>query len=178
MSEEVRSIILWLHLAFIAVWIGSQVLTGYAVIPTLRRIESRADRMELLRVFTRRFGWLAWGALLIVLLTGGALTGERIATIHDGFDSIYDLRWGWIFAIKMGLFLVMAGLVALHSFVLGPRLMELNQRAVDQVEGGDRRIRRLQVQSGVVAGLGMLTSLLVLGCGAFLGNSAFSFVAT
>ena len=113
-----------------------------------------------------------------MLLTGGALTGERIATIHDGFDSIYDLRWGWIFAIKMGLFLVMAGLVALHSFVLGPRLMELNQRAIDQVEGGDRRIRRLQVQSGIVAGLGMLTSLLVLGCGAFLGNSAFSFVAT
>ena len=67
----------------------------------------------------------------------------------------------------MGLFLVMAGLVALHSFVLGPRLMELNQRAIDQVEDGDRRIRRLQVQSGIVAGLGMLTSLLVLGCGAF-----------
>ena len=71
----------------------------------------------------------------------------------------------------------MAGLVALHSFVLGPRLMELNERAIDQVQDGDPEIRRLQVQSGVVAGLGMLTSLLVLGCGAFLGNSSFSFVA-
>jgi putative copper export protein len=178
MSEEVRSIILWLHLIFIAVWIGSQVLTGFAVIPTLRRIESRADRMDLLRAFTRRFGLIAWGALLIVLITGGVLTEERVDIIRDGFDSIFDLRWGWIFVIKMALFLVMAGLVALHSVVLGPRLMELNQRAIDQVEGGDRRIRRLQVQSGVVAGLGMLTSLLVLGCGAFLGNNSFSFVAT
>ena len=177
MSEEVRSIILWLHLMFIAVWIGSQVLTGFAVVPTLRRIESRADRMDLLRVFTRRFSLIAWGSLLIVLITGGLLTGDRIQTILDGFDSIYDLRWGWIFAIKMALFVLMAGLVALHSFVLWPRLMELNERAIDQVQDGDPEIRRLQVQSGVVAGLGMLTSLLVLGCGAFLGNSSFSFVA-
>ena len=81
MSEEVRSIILWLHLLFIAVWIGSQVLTGFAVVPTLRRIESRADRMDLLRAFTRRFSLIAWGSLFIVLITGGLLTGDRIETI-------------------------------------------------------------------------------------------------
>ena len=76
MSEEVRSIVLWLHLMFIAVWLGSQVLTGFAVVPTLRRIESRADRMDLLRAFTRRFSLITWGSLLIVLITGGLLTGD------------------------------------------------------------------------------------------------------
>ena len=105
-----------------------------------------------------------------------ALTGDRIDTIKEGVDNIYDLRWGWIFSIKMTLVLVMVALVAFHSYVLGPRLMDLNQRAVDQIEGGDTRIRRLQVQSGIVAALGLLTSLLVLGCGAFLSNSSFSFL--
>ena len=176
MSEEVRSIILWVHLIFITVWIGSQVLTVFAVVPAVRRIENRDARLDVLRTFTRRFSVIAWGSLLIIVITGGGLTGDRIDTIKDGVDSIYDLRWGWIFSIKMTLVLVMAALVAVHSYVLGPRLMDLNQRAVDQIEGGDTRIRRLQVQSGIVAGLGLLTSLLVLGCGAFLANSSFSFL--
>ena len=132
MSEEIRSILLWVHLMFIAIWIGSQVLTGFAVVPSVRRIESRNDRMEVLRTFTRRFSLIAWGALAIIVITGGSLTGDRIETIKDDFDSIYDLRWGWIFSIKIGLVVVMAGFVALHSFVLGPRLMDLNQRAVDE----------------------------------------------
>lgn len=178
MSEEVRSIVLWVHLIFIAVWIGAQVLTAFAVVPALRTLENRDDRMEVLRTFTRRFSVIAWGSLLVILITGGGLTGDRIDTIKDGVDSIYDLRWGWIFSIKMTLVLIMAGLVALHSFVLGPRLMDLNQRALDQVAGGDTRIRRLQVQSGIVAGLGLLVSFLVLGCGAFLSNSSYSFLAS
>ena len=115
---------------------------------------------------------------MIVVITGGSLTGDRLDTISGLADSMYDLRWGWVFSIKITLVVVMAGLVALHSFVLGPRLMHLNQRAVDEVEAGARRIRKLQMQSGIVAGLGLLTSLLVLGCGAFLSNSAFSFVAS
>jgi len=175
-SEEVRSIILWLHLIFITVWIGSQVLTAFAVVSAVRRIENRDDRLDVLRTFTRRFSLIAWGSLLIIVITGGGLTGDRIDTIKEGVDNIYDLRWGWIFSIKMTLVLVMVALVAFHSYVLGPRLMDLNQRAVDQIEGGDTRIRRLQVQSGIVAALGLLTSLLVLGCGAFLSNSSFSFL--
>ena len=178
MSEEVRSILIWVHLIFIAVWIGSQVITAFAVIPSLRQIQSRDDRMAVLRAFTRRFSLIAWGSLLVVLITGVGMTGDRLDTINDFVDNMYDLRWGWIFSIKITLFIVMAGLVALHSFVLGPRLMDLNQRAIDQVEGGETRIRHLQVQSGIVAGLGLLTSLLVLGCGTFLANTSFSFVAS
>jgi putative copper export protein len=176
MSEEVRSILLWVHLIFIAIWVGSQVLTGFAVVPAVRNIRDRDDRMTVLRTFTRRFSIIAWGSLLIILLTGGAMTGDRIDTIKGSVDSIYDWRWGWIFSIKMALVVVMAGLVALHSFVLGPRLMDLNQRAVEQIAGGDARIRSLQIQSGIVAGLGLLVSFLVLGCGAFLANTTYSFV--
>lgn len=178
MSEEVRSILLWVHLIFVAIWVGSQLITAFAVVPSVRRIESRNDRMDVLRTFTRRFSLIAWGSLIVILITGGSLTGDRIDTIKDFTDSMYDLRWGWIFSIKITLVIVMASLVAVHSFVLGPRLMDLNQRAVDEVEAGAARIRKVQIQSGIVAGLGLLTSLLVLGCGAFLSNSAFSFVAS
>ena len=176
MSEEVRSVLLWVHLIFIAVWVGSQVITGMAVVPSVRKIQDPSDRVAVLRDFVRRFSYIAWGSLIVIVITGGAMTGDRIDTIKDSVDSIYDLRWGWIFSIKMALVLVMAALVAVHSFVLGPRLMDLNQRAVDQVADGDPHIRSLQIRSGIVAGLGLLTSLLVLGCGAFLANVSFSFV--
>ena len=167
-----------MHLIFIAIWVGSQVITGFAVVPSVRTIQNRDDRMTILRAYTRRFSIIAWSSLLIILITGGAMTGDRIDTIKDTYDSIYDIRWGWIFSIKMALFVGMAALVALHSFVLGPRLMELNQRAVDQIAEGDTQIRSLQIRSGIVAGLGLLTSLLVLGSGVFLANTFFSFLAS
>jgi uncharacterized membrane protein len=178
MSESVRSLLLWIHLIFIAVWVGSQVLAAFAVIPSVRRVQDREDRVAALRLFTRKFNHLAWGSLAVIVITGGVMTSDSIDTIKAITDNIYDLRWGWIFSIKMTLVIVMAGLVAIHAFVLGPRLLELNQRAVDQVQGGETRIRALQIRSGIVAALGLVISLLVLGCGAFLANRAFSLVAS
>ncbi len=177
MSEEVRSVLIWLHLTFAAIWIGAQVLTGIAVVPSVRRIRDDADRVETLRVFTRKFNLIAWGALALIVITGGAMTGDRANDIEDAFGGLYDARWGFIFSIKMALVVIMAALVALHAFVLGPRLMELNRRAAERVGAGEEQIRALKLKSGIVAGLGLLTSLLVLGCGAFLANTAFAFVS-
>ena len=176
MSEEVRSLLVWLHLIFVAIWIGAQVLTGFAVVPSVRRIRDDADRVETLRIFTRKFNIVAWGSLLLIVISGGAMTGDRIEDVKDIFGGFYDSRWGVIFSIKMTLVVIMAALVALHAFVLGPRLMEINRRAVERVAAGEEQIRGLRVKSGIVAGLGLLTSLLVLGCGAFLANTAFSFI--
>lgn len=182
MSETSISIILFIHVAFVAVWVGSQVLVAVAVVPSLRRVQDGRQRLEALRVFTRRFNHVAWGAMAVIVISGGLMASERIDDVKAiGGDSIFDLRWGWIFAIKMSMFAVMVALVALHSFVVGPKQLELNQQAVERAEkagaaaGAETAARTLQRKSIRISVAGLVLSLLVLGAGAFLGNGLFSF---
>ena len=180
MSETTISILLMIHLTFITVWIGSQILVGAAVVPTIRRIQDGRTRLDALEVFTRRFNLIAWFSMLVITLTGGMMVSDRIGLIEAsvGGGSIFDARWGWIFVIKMTLWTLMVGVVGLHSFILGPRQMDLNRAALENETDASRaRIRRLQRRSIATSAAGLLLAILVLGAGAFLSNHNFSAVA-
>ena len=93
-------------------------------------------------------------------------------------DSILDARWGWIFVIKMTLWVLMLGAVAAHSFLVGPRQLELNRQALEQDESwAAQHLRPLQRRSIMLSVGGLVLSLLVLGSGAFLANHLYSFQA-
>ena len=180
MSETTLSVLLFIHVMFIAIWVGSQVLVAVAVVPSLRRVQDGRDRVAALSAVTRRFNFVAWTAMLVIVLTGGVMAAERIDDIEQFVGSIYDVRWGFVFAIKMGLWVVMVGLVGLHSFMLGPRQLELNREAVLSATEGDAaevraELRGLQRRSVLISAGGLLLSVLVLGCGAFLANHGYSF---
>ena len=173
------SVIVFIHLIFITTWVGSQILTAVAVVPTMRRIEDGNIRVEAVAAFSRRFNHVAWGSMLIILITGGMLVTERFDQLDAIYDSTFDSRWGIIFAIKMTLWAAMIGIVALHSFVLGPRQLDLNREALQQEDGGSEpsaRLRSVQRRSVMASALGLVLSLLVLGSGAFLANHNFSFL--
>jgi uncharacterized membrane protein len=177
MSETVLSIVLFLHLSFITVWVGSQVLTAAAVVPSVRRLEQGEARLAVLETFTSRFNMVAWVSMTVIVITGGILVGERLDQVRDIFgDSIFDSRWGIIFVIKMTLWALMVVAVGVHAFLLGPRQLELNRQALDHDEAwAERHLRPLQTRSILLSVSGLLLSLLVLGSGAFLGNHDFSF---
>ena len=179
MSETALSILVFLHLIFIAVWVGSQVLVAAAVVPSLRRISSGEDRVAALEHFTRRFNHVAWGSMILIVITGGLMVSERIDQVRAIFgDSILDARWGWIFVIKMTLWVLMLGAVAAHSFLVGPRQLELNRQALGQNESwAAQHLRPLQRRSIMLSVGGLVLSLLVLGSGAFLANHLYSFQA-
>jgi putative copper export protein len=179
MSETALSITLFLHVTFIAIWVGSQVLTAAAVVPSVQRIEQGAVRLDTLEVFARKFNHIAWGAVLIIIITGGIMIDTRIDDVKAiaGGDSIFDLRWGFIFAIKMSIFIVMLGVVALHSFVFGPRLLDLNRQALrDDGAAMQTNLQTLRRKSIALSGLGLGLSVLVLGAGVFLANHGYSFI--
>ncbi len=146
----------------------------------MRRIQDGNVRVEAVAEFSRRFNHVAWGSMLVILITGGIMVTERLDKLDAIYDSTFDSRWGIIFAIKMTLWAAMIGIVALHSFVLGPRQLDLNREALQQEDGGlapSDRLRSVQRRSIMASAMGLVLSLLVLGSGAFLGNHAFSFVA-
>lgn len=176
MSETALSILLFLHISFITIWVGSQVLVAAAVVPSLRRVEQGEARLAALETFTQRFNVVAWTSMAVIVVTGGLMVSDRLDEVDAIFgDSIFDSRWGVIFVIKMTLWLLMVGAVGLHAFVLGPRQLDLNRRAVAGDPAAERDLPRLQRQSIAISVLGLLLSVLVLGSGAFLGNHGFSY---
>lgn len=163
----------WLHIVAATVWVGPQFFLFVAAVPALRSIEDRRARLQALRIITVRFGWLAWAALLVLVLSGISNLFDRI---DDGFD-IFNrgLRYYWIFNAKMGLLLLAVLLTALHSFVIGPRQISLQEAALAAGTSdpeGAAALRRLSI---ALSGAALLASLGILFAAALLNNERFSF---
>jgi uncharacterized membrane protein len=159
-----QSIVFWIHLLAAATWVGSQIFMFAAVVPALRTLDEAA-RYRAVVVLNRRFAWLGWGALAILVLTGI----DNAIREDDVFD--FDVRYGWIFVAKLALVAVVFVLTAIHSYAVGPRLMALQ-------EGGQAsaaelsRMRRQSIQLSVV---NLLASVAILFLVALLQNGEFSF---
>ena len=78
MSETALSILIWLHVIAVAVWLGGQIVTAAAVIPALRSIGERAHWIDALEAFTRRFGRIGIAAMIVIVVTGGAMVDPRL----------------------------------------------------------------------------------------------------
>ena len=173
MSETVISILVWLHVVGVAVWLGGQIITAACVIPALRVGGDRTVWLNALEGFTKRFGRVGIVAMVIIVITGGAMVDPRLDQAENFGPDIYDARWGYIFVIKMALWAVMIALVGLHQFVFGPRQLELARESAtaEQDTPELKRVRRLTI---ILSITGLLATLLVAGAGAFLGNHNFS----
>jgi uncharacterized membrane protein len=150
-----------------ATWVGSQVFMFVAVVPALRTLDDAARRGAVL-VLNRRFAWLGWGALAILVLTGIDNVIQRQDDTDLVFD--YDFRYAWIFAVKLVLVAVVIALTAIHTNVVGPRLLALQERG--QASAGLGRMRRLSIQLSVV---NLLAGVAILFLVALLQNGEFSF---
>ena len=173
MSETVISILVWLHVIGVAVWLGGQIVTAACVIPALRSVGDRTIWLDALEGFTRRFGRVGIVVMVIIVITGGAMVDPRLDQAENFGPDIYDARWGYIFVIKMALWAVMIALIGLHQFVFGPRQLELARQSATADEDTPelKRVRRLTIMLSIS---GLLLTLLVAGAGAFLGNHNYS----
>jgi len=139
-----------------------------AVVPALRTLDETARHRAVL-VLNRRFAWLGWGALAILVLTGISNVIDRQRDTDLVFD--YDFRYAWIFVVKLALVAVVIALTAIHTYVVGPRLLALQERG--QPAAADLgRARRLSIQLSVLNLLGGMAILLLV---TLLQNGEFSF---
>jgi len=161
-----ESIVFWIHLLAAAVWVGSQVFMFAAVVPALRALGDEAARRRAVLVLNRRFAWLGWGALAILVLTGI----ENVMRRQDDYDIVfdYDFRYAWIFLVKLALVAAVIALTAIHTYVVGPRLLALQEQASADLG----RMRRLSIQLSVV---NLLAGVAILFLVALLQNGEFSF---
>lgn len=159
----------WLHLLAITIWIGPQFLLFLVTGPALRAIEDAEARLRVMRIIIYRYGWLAWGAMVVIVATGISKVFQEANDFSYVFDS--DYRYLNIFSTKMTILALTVALTAIHTFVIGPRQVRLHEemRADSAAALGLRR------WSIALSSLALLGSLAVLFAGALLANHEYSF---
>ena len=149
----------WLHILAATIWVGPQVFLFVAAVPAIRTVEDAQVRARIMRVLTTRFGWLAWGAMLVLVITGVANLYEHALSVEE----LFELNWGIIFQVKMTLVIATVALTALHTFVIGPRLLSLQESAADEAQVASARRVSIIVSSGnLLLALGILFTAALL----------------
>ena len=152
----------WLHILAATIWVGPQVFLFVAAVPAIRTVEDLQVRARVMRVLTTRFGWLAWGAMLVLVISGIGNLYEHALSV----DELFELNFGIIFQVKMTLVIATVALTALHSFVIGPRLLSLQENAADQAQVASARRVSIIISAG-----NLLLALGILFCAALLGTT-------
>ncbi len=159
---------IWLHLFGVTVWIGPQVYMLVGAIPAARVVPDEAVRLRVVRVLTTRFGYLGWGAMVLIILTGIS----NVFSVSADFDGVLDseFRYVYIFTGKMIALALTLAFTALHTFVVGPAQLRLRESGGDPAE-----VAKLRRMSAALSSLGLLGSLGVLFAGALLTDHDYSF---
>ncbi len=162
----------WIHIVAVAVWLGPQFFMFLVTVPAVRVIDDPAVRLQVMRVIVTRFGWLAWAAMAVIVLSGVSNLFQEADEFGHLWDT--DYRYFQIFSTKMVLVGLMVILTALHTFVIGPKQLRLlEEMRSDSTEAAG--LRRVSI---IVSSLTLLVSVAVVYAGALLANHDYSFQLT
>lgn len=161
MIEIVR---LWLHLLGAAIWVGSQVFVLVVMVPALRTLDDRSARLRFLRAFTGRFGWLGGAALAVQVATGFWLLSSVQFETHD-------FRYGYVLDIKLTMVTLTIILTAIHTFVLGPRMLAIYNAGGPSGAEDEARLRKLRAWSGIISAINLLLAIAILAAASTLTST-------
>ncbi len=158
----------WIHIVAVTVWLGPQFFMFVAAIPAVRLIDDPDVRLRVMRVIIYRFGWLAWGAMAVIVLSGISNLFQEA----DDFGHIWDtdFRYFQIFSTKMVLVGLTVLLTALHTFVIGPRQL----RVQEEMRSDSAEAARLRRVSIITSSLALLASIAVVYTAAPLADHDYS----
>ena len=176
MTSSLHVVFIWMHILGIALFVGPQFFLAYGWVPASRKIADVPTRLEAMRTITRRFAWMGGAGLLLIVVAGVYLVGSWRTYYHlDDGASFLSYRYGVIFIVKMCLLAVMLAAVGLHTFLVGPRLIDaLERESLGQASAADVRRHRVYSMSLSIGGLALALAIMVLG--AMLNTSSYSVI--
>ncbi len=159
----------WIHIVAVAVWLGPQFFMFLVTVPAVRVIEDPEVRLRVMRVIVTRFGWLAWAAMGVIVLSGVSNLFQEA----DEFGHVWDTEYRYfqIFSTKMALVGLMVILTALHTFVIGPKQLRL----LEEMRGDSTEAAGLRRVSIIVSSLALLARIAAVYAAALLANHDYSF---
>lgn len=163
----------WLHVLAVTVWVGPQFMLFIAAVPAIRTIEDQQTRAKVMRTIVTRFGWMAWAAMAVIILSGIS----NLFQVDDDApfaltDS--DYKWFHLFGLKMVLVVFMIVLTAVHTFIVGPKQLELSETA----DADPAELARLRRASMMISGLSLLFAIVVILVALIVADHEYSFQPT
>ena len=154
----------WLHILAAAVWLGGMAFLALIIVPVMRKPAYREQAAELIQQTGRRFRWVGWSCLILLVVTGGFQLIQR----GFGWDDIEsgDLfagGFGHTLGLKLVLVTLIFGVSAGHDFFIGPRAT-----AVGRVAPGSPAALRLRAWASWMGRLNMLLAVIVVALGVLL----------
>lgn len=111
----------WIHILAATVWIGGMSFLVLVVVPWLRR-GGRREAAVFLRETGERFRNVGWICFLLLLITGTFNLWFRGVRLSDfGRAEWLASPFGTTIMLKLGLFVLVLGISAVHDFAVGPR---------------------------------------------------------
>lgn len=150
----------WLHILAATVWVGGLIYTAAVAVPFALTHEL-PERQRLLRGLARRFRWIGWGSIVVLVITGlGNLTLRlspiKISQLLNG-DLFNPQKVEQLMAIwlpwKLMLVIVMVGLMAFHD-ITSVQSAKKHHGSPDSAPGNRRGSR--------AAALATLVAILIL----------------
>ncbi len=141
----------FLHILATATWFGGMIYTNIVLMPSLSAIDP-SQRGQLLGATTKRFSFLAWGSMIILVITGLIRTPSPMLLNVSS-------TWGTWLTLKHLLVLLIVVIGLLITFWLGPKMQSLSPSSGEQPGSG---FLKVQKQLSVLARINSILGGLVL----------------
>ena len=154
--------LVWLHVLATVSWIGGMMFLSLVLAPLVRSRKAVPEFMALFRSAARRFRFVVWGAIAVLLTTGPVLLQQR------GLSLLNPVEWPHVLWMKLGLLGALLLLTATHDLLLGPQVRKISALPEGVRSFWERTIVRT---SSWVPRIALLLALFVLGAAIMLARS-------
>lgn len=175
MDNFLHIFFIWMHILGVALFVGPQFFLALAWVPASRKISNLPERVQAMRIVTRRFGYIGGAGIVLLVVAGTFL----IADWRDYYGvpdetEFTALRFGVVFIVKMTLFIVMLAAVGLHMFYLGPKQLEALEAQANGERITEAEVRSTKIQSMAVSITGLVLALVIMVMGVMLNSVSWS----
>ena len=154
--------LVWLHVLAAVSWIGGMIFLSLVLAPLVRSRRGAPEFMSLFRSAARRFRFVVWGAIAVLLSTGPVLLQQR------GLSLLNPTEWPHVLWMKLGLVGALLLLTATHDLLLGPQVRKISAFPEGARSSWEQTIVRT---SSWVPRIALLLALFVLVAAAMLARS-------
>jgi putative copper export protein len=151
------------HLLAAAVWTGGLLFIAAVLVPVSRSVPPPWGG-HLVSLAGRRFRYVSWPALAVLVLTG-LENARHWDVLPDRVQngSLFDDRFGTLLTVKAGLVVGMLALSFLHDFVLGPRLSRLLEQVTSEgKEATEARVKTTRRRTVWLARINLAATIAIM----------------
>ena len=159
-----NSILDWVHLLGTVTWIGGTIFYVMILTPSLKVLEP-PHAGKLMGALVKRYAGFAWGAIILLIVTGILITAGRNITLFSGTS-------GMLLGIKHIFVACMVVIGAIVGFVIGPKLASMSKPPAEAPEaptGPPPQAAKLRMIAGTLGITNLLFGIVVLALTALAG---------